>query len=537
MRVLDQLLVTMCAAALAAAGCSKARPLEGGQQARVAWEEEVAPLFAADCNSCHSGAAAAAGYRTTSYLEALGPKGARVAVAGDGSSKLLQTIDPDKADATHQPVSAAFNTVRSWVVDGRLAFFRSQIHAGGILNPDDPDEFHGAVLRRENWNFSICQKCHGADFTGGSSGVSCTQCHAQQAGGPTSCTTCHGQPPQSGAHQKHVVTAGLDCTECHVKPKQFDDPGHLTGPDGKAKDKATVTFGSRAALGTPRAGAPAWDGSTCSNIYCHGATLQDAKASSTTPSWTGTAACGSCHGAPPANHNAAWTSCIACHQRTVLATGASPKLSPVFHANGTVEVGSGANNCASCHGTGQSTACGPGAPCSAPPRDLSSNQSETALGVGAHQAHLVGKQNLSGDIPCSACHVVPNSVDDPGHIDHPLPATVTFSGLAQAESAAPAWDHASATCSATYCHGGGANLAADTAFGLRKPVWNLGSSQAYCGSCHGLPPSTTAHAGVRYPDCARCHPATVAPNGAIIVSGAPGARTSTHINGVIDVTP
>jgi hypothetical protein len=52
-----------------------------------------------------------------------------------------------------------------------------------------------------------------------------------------------------------------------------------------------------------------------------------------------------------------------------------------------------------------------------------------------------------------------------------------------------------------------------------------------------LPPGDGAHVGITSPDCARCHPSTVTANGAIIVSGPPGARTSTHINGVIDVTP
>ncbi len=74
-------------------------------------------------------------------------------------------------------------------------------------------------------------------------------------------------------------------------------------------------------------------------------------------------------------------------------------------------------------------------------------------------------------------------------------------------------------------------MASDTNARLRAPVWTLGSSQAFCGSCHGTQPSTPAHAGVTFPNCNGCHPGTVDPNGAIHfdVGG-----TTKHMNGVID---
>ena len=357
--------------ALVVCSCSKARPLEGSLANPVSWEEEVAPLFAADCNSCHSGASAAKGYRTTSYLEALGPYAAPVAAAGDPESLLLRTIDPARADAVHQPVSGTYPTARAWVVEGQLSFFRSGIHEGGILNPHD-GEFHSNLVREAGWSFATCQDCHGDDLSGGKAGVSCQQCHS---------------------------------------------------------------------LRVPAGGAP---------------------------------------------------------------------------------------TCSSCHG-------GPQSP--APPRDLAGNDSPSARGVGAHQAHLFGKTVISAPIACVACHQVPTQVDSPGHLDHPRPATVTFSGLAVAEGATPAWNPSTASCSATYCHGGGAKLVSDGAARLRAPVWTLGTSQVFCGSCHGAPPANAAHAGIVFPDCARCHSTTVNASGGILVSGPPEARTSTHLNGVIDVTP
>jgi predicted CxxxxCH...CXXCH cytochrome family protein len=367
MRALQGILVV----ALAASACSQARPQQGNLARPVSWEEDIAPLFAAQCNSCHSGAAAAAGYRTTSYLEALGSQSAPVAVAGEGDSKslLLRTINPAGADAVHAPVAGAYDQTRAWVVDGRLSFFRSSVHEGGILNPQDP-QFHSNLVRVRNWNFATCQKCHGADFTGGTAGVSCQQCHALQVG----------------------------------------------------------------ADGTP--------------------------------------------------------------------------------------------TCSSCHGSAQSPA---------PPHDLSGNTSSSSRGVGAHKAHLFGRTLISAPIACSVCHKVPADVSSPGHPDHSRPATVTFSGLALADGAAPVWNGAS--CSNTYCHGGGAKLGGDTAASLRAPVWTAATAQAFCGSCHGAPPANAQHAGITFPDCARCHSTTVGPTGLILVSGPPDARTSTHVNGVIDVTP
>ncbi len=354
---------------LALCSCSEARPLQGEPANPVSWEEEIAGLSAGNCSSCHSGTAAAAGYRTTSYLEALGPYEAPVAVAGDAESLLLKTIDPARADAVHQPVSATYPTMRAWVVDGQLSFFRSGIHEGGILNPHDA-EFHSNLVRDAGWNFANCQHCHGDDLAGGKAGVSCQGCHSFQ------------------------VPAG----------------------------------------GTP--------------------------------------------------------------------------------------------TCTSCHGSAQSPA---------PPRDLAGNTSASFRGVGAHQAHLFGKVVISAPIACATCHLVPAEVGSQGHLDHPLPAEVTFSGLAVADGAAPTWSGTS--CSNTYCHGGGTKLATDTAAALRTPAWTLGGTQVFCGSCHGSPPANAAHAGIAFPDCARCHPSTVNAAGGIIVSGPPDARTSFHINGAIDVSP
>src|SRR4051812_16949793 len=207
--------------ALALWSCAKARPQQGTLAHPVSWEEDVSPVFAAQCNSCHSGAAAAGGYRTTSYLEALGPTSAPVAVAGDAPSLLLRTIDPATADAVHMPVSAVHAQASEWVVPGKLSFFRSGTHQGGILNPNDP-EFHKNLVAERGWNFKECQNCHGADLAGGKAGVSCQECHSLQIGqsGLTTCTSCHGDqsptPPRDLTGSTATTSRGVGAHQAHL---------------------------------------------------------------------------------------------------------------------------------------------------------------------------------------------------------------------------------------------------------------------------------------------------------------------------------
>src|SRR6266568_7310584 len=201
------------AAVLVAFGCASPQPLVPDvRPARVTWKQDVAPLLATSCGRCHTGAAAAAGYRTDNYLAVIAQ-----ARAGDATSPLLVMLDPARADASHGGLAAAFATLTTWVVDGDLGYERSEVHGNGMMNPSAPD-FHGQVARELGWDLGKCAQCHGADFGGGKAGASCLTCHP---GGPTACTTCHGQPPATGAHLAHTAgpTLGrkLDCTECHIK--------------------------------------------------------------------------------------------------------------------------------------------------------------------------------------------------------------------------------------------------------------------------------------------------------------------------------
>jgi len=321
----------------------------------------------------------------------------------------------------------------------------------------------------------------------------------------------------TGAHAEHAVEEGFACSECHVVPATWDAPGHILDANRKPiPPPATVTFGTLANrdVSPSRRTAPAsWDhaSGTCSNVYCHGGVLGDPAASNTHPVWSGgpeQATCGTCHGKPPANH--AQSECATCHP-----------TSDAQHIDGVIDVGNGSGTCSSCHGDSQSPA---------PPRGLHGELLTTDLAVGAHRAHLSGGF-FTQPIACSECHVVPAEVGSPGHIDSQPPAELVFGSIARADSASPTWDRTTGTCTNVYCHGGGAKLSTDTASTRTfSQSWTgTGAQNAYCGSCHGLPPIDGTHAStLTIFDCATCHPQTVTAFGGILVSN------GKHINGVAD---
>jgi predicted CxxxxCH...CXXCH cytochrome family protein len=360
----------------------------------------------------------------------------------------------------------------------------ARIHPRGILD-ERSDDFHGAELARRDWDFALCASCHGEDFGGGSSGADCIGCHAE---GPTACVTCHRDGPTTGAHAEHAA-AQLACAECHVVPSTWDAPGHIVGDPAPAE----ITFGARAQL-TPVAAdrqAPAtFSDGACANVYCHGDTLH-AGGAAPQPRWDVllTTGCASCHGAPPPSH--AQAMCATCH----------PAGAP--HIDGVTQIGR-TGGCDGCHGSAASPA---------PPVDLAGNTVTTALGVGAHQAHLLAPAGVSAPIACGSCHVVPSTVDAAGHLDSLAPAEVT-AGLG--------WDRATGTCATAWCHG------------PARPAWTT-TVGAACGTCHGLPPATASHTpGMPLTSCVGCHPQSVTSTGSIVITAGPSGATSTHLDGDVD---
>ena len=149
----------------------------------------------------------------------------------------------------------------------------------------------------------------------------------------------------------------------------------------------------------------------------------------------------------------------------------------------------------------------------APPLSLA-QQSDTSLrGVGAHRSHL-GPSSWHKEVVCGQCHVVPQLVSDPGHLG-PLPADMTYTGIATGT----VWTSPSCT---SYCHG--ATLDGGT---TTEPDWtSVGTFQAICNSCHGLPPNIAPHTSETW-DCGQCHP-TMEPETLTMI------LPDRHIDGVLD---
>jgi predicted CxxxxCH...CXXCH cytochrome family protein len=212
-----------------------------------------------------------------------------------------------------------------------------KVHSPGFEN-SAASNFHGNIIRNNNWNWTGCQECHGEapNFTGGVSGVSCgtAGCHVDDRDVRKSivaCNTCHGDfharandvasfaPPRDlsrnnattargvGAHQIHLRgganSDAIECKECHTVPAGVFVGEHLT-PKGAAK----LVFGEMTFFDTEgadmTANPPTYNpddtgGPSCSNTYCHG---HFTGGNNFTPVWnnvgSGEAACGTCHGDP-----------------------------------------------------------------------------------------------------------------------------------------------------------------------------------------------------------------------------------------------
>ncbi len=238
------------------------------------------------------------------------------------------------------------------------------------------ENFHGKYLKNSlGWNLNSCQRCHGEDYAGGSSGLSCktSGCHTQSSG-PQACNTCHGDfntpgriaPPKDlddntshtavgvGAHQEHVrnteITNTYRCSTCHPSLTGFNDPNHinLDIPNAQMMFSTLATDDGRLSV--------TWNHgtATCANVYCHGwfeFSKADAPSShqfaytgdvmvgkQVNVVWTSEAGnCDFCHGLPPAGHIASsLDQCFSCHGSVVNVNGVI--INKDLHINGQVDV-------------------------------------------------------------------------------------------------------------------------------------------------------------------------------------------------------
>ncbi|HEY6722602.1 MAG TPA: CxxxxCH/CxxCH domain-containing protein [Polyangiaceae bacterium] len=261
-------------------------------------------------------------------------------------------------------------------------------------------------------------------------------------------------------------------------PEEVDDPAHIDARPAEVAPRGVAQARGRA---------PAWDreSATCAQTWCH----SPSSAGGSSPRWTSAAGldCGACHGAPPPLPHPQAPNCEACHGAVVGFAGEIIDRSR--HVDGHVDLDV-TEDCGACHGDVNA----------APPVDLEGNSSPTLPGVGAHQTHVLGRA-LARAVPCQECHLVPAEVLAPGHLDSHRPAEVVFSGAAIAFGAAP--EYADGSCRDSYCHGADFPKTHASGGAVTVPIWTeVDGSQAFCGSCHGLPPPLP-HPQIE--SCSDCH--------------------------------
>jgi hypothetical protein len=340
------------------------------------------------------------------------------------------------------------------------------------------DFSHNDYLKANSWDGSSCADCHGDNFTGGNSKVSCYTCHnyphndswllktSSEFHGVyiknkeydiSSCANCHGENFGGGNTE-------ISCYTCHGSYPHNEnwtagsDLSH--GPFVKGKEWSNESCQS--CHGTDLLGGSS-DIScyTCHNSYPHSNEWLVSDDESfhglfVKNSGYDISSCASCHGGDFMGGNTE-VSCYTCHKNYPHQDGWTSPSNENFHGQAIQAANWSMENCTSCHGEdyrgGSSGAscfkchtgdegpetcntCHGSSVNFAPPQDLSDNTSTTALGVGAHQLHMVMFDS------CFPCHNVPTKVSDEGHIDSTPNAEVKENW---------GWDRNSATCT-SLCH-------------------------------------------------------------------------------------
>ncbi|MFH1809152.1 MAG: hypothetical protein ABIJ09_10435 [Pseudomonadota bacterium] len=391
--------------------------------------------------------------------------------------------------STGDCTSSCHNTsgTRNWTAGG--------FHTAGWQDPAN----HGPALFDANLD---CTGCHGADLTGGTSGVSCDSCHSGGAAWRTDCTFCHGgsdngsgAPPVDlaggsdvttltvGAHSEHlqgVDHAAVACTECHAVPANVLTPGHILDA---TPGVAEVDLGSGGISGGSYASA------ACNATYCHG----NGQVTGAAPSFDTSTdlGCSACHNGPGgsnpgsmsgrhASHLARGASCVDCHDAVI--DGSNTITGDALHVDGNkdVHLATGTHDSASgdctttCHTSGN-------------PKNWTTGGAHPA---GWAQESQHGVATVEGSTDCTSCH----GADLTGGT-----AGVSCDDCHTGGTAAWRTD-------CTFCHGGTNNssgappldLHDATAVTVRtvgahtEHLQGAGHAAVACGECHLVPATLLA---------------------------------------------
>ncbi len=353
-----------------------------------------------------------------------------------------------------------------------------KFHGEGDLNPAS-NNFHGKWLQDDEDNFEECMQCHAGDFSGGTAGVACTDCH------PT--ISVHKKGVRHPVYLAETDADMFDCLSCHGE--DFNG-GFSSTPCTLCHETIDV---HKDGIRNP------------SSSNFHGVYLMD-------NDWN-LLACQNCHGTDYAGGLVA-SSCLTCHSQP-----------------------EGPEACNTCHGNFSE----PGQ--IAPPKDVAGNSDPTVPGVGAHQAHLDSTMTIfANPVSCTECHTVYDDVFVEGHLENSN-SDIAWGALATTvtnESSTSNYDsnrdpitpepvYSDVSCANTYCHGNFKNGNTENVVS-----WIGGSDEAKCGTCHGDPESGSPLPGGTHfanPSCEFCHAdvvAKVGDNYEII-------DKAKHINGKLNV--
>jgi predicted CxxxxCH...CXXCH cytochrome family protein len=308
-----------------------------------------------------------------------------------------------------------------------------------------------------------CQNCHLTSPVATPSG--CTSCHAAPPGGTSYPNIAKSHQPHAGASKVTVMTLG--CADCHSSLGVGTVDHQLRAAARSATGRANPVRFSTAALIVAGGGtAPSYSDTSaaCSNLYCHGAKMPggDQTGSNRSPVWGASllpatlsaAACGTCHGFPPAAASghptgitipagfpgtaAIGTTC-SCHPNINPAGNSYANIfvNPALHLNGTLETPSGGHSplvpnyrhqaagtgagCTACHAIGSAASVYPAAVLGTPP-DCRGCHRKAAPGIGCGSCHGAANGRPTGtvfpdirnshnvgahtaaNVPCSTCH-------------------------------------------------------------------------------------------------------------------------------------
>ena len=221
-------------------------------------------------------------------------------------------------------------------------------HLDGWMNVQS-SRYHGVFLKEAQYQLDNCTACHGGDYQGGSSGVSCYKCHANYP--HKSKWSEQGHSDFHGTFLKNANWILTECSSCHGANFQ----GGL----------------SESSCYTCHASYPHLNGwLNPGNNQFHGQFIR-------ATSWS-MASCKSCHGQNYRGDDTG-ASCYLCHTQPT-----------------------GPEACNTCHGSAVNNA---------PPQDLNNQTNTGIIGVGAHQLHVAR-------FPfCAVCHADITAFNDPHHID------------------------------------------------------------------------------------------------------------------------